>query len=100
MMWRSGADSVWAQQKYELRSGMGEIVRRMGEVIKPVRRYAYYALLTIFMSSALQMIPPVATKYVIDILIPTANVKLIIALAIGLMMLHLARFGLLYLSRY
>jgi ATP-binding cassette subfamily B protein len=46
------------------------------------------------------MIPPAATKYVIDVLVPTANERVIIALAIGLVMLNLARFGLLYLSRY
>ncbi len=100
MMHWHGANAVWAQQKYELQTSMGEILGRIGEVIAEKRRYLVYAVLTIILSSALQMVPPVATKYVIDTLIPEANERLIVALAIGLVMLHLARYGLLYASRY
>src|SRR5947209_1176697 len=99
MMFR-GADAAWAQQKFELHSSPGEILGRVGEVIASQRKYLLYATITIIVSSALQMIPPLATKYVIDTLIPTANVRMVIALAIGLVMLNLARYGLLYLSRY
>jgi ATP-binding cassette subfamily B protein len=100
MMWRQGADAVWAKEQTGLRTSMGEVIARMGEVIAPVRKYSYWALVTIVLSSVLQMVPPAATKYVIDVLIPSANERVIIALAIGLIMLHLARYGLLYLSRY
>lgn len=100
MMRGGGAGAVWAQEKPTLQTSMGEILRRLGEVVASQKRHLIYATITIVISSALQMIPPEATRYVIDNLIPTANVRVIIALAIGLIMLNLARFGLLYVSRY
>ncbi|HVC35053.1 MAG TPA: ABC transporter ATP-binding protein, partial [Chloroflexota bacterium] len=99
MRW-GGANAVWAQERVELQSSMGEILRRLGEIIATQKRQIILAMITIMLSSALQMIPPEATKYVIDVLIPTANTRLIIALAIALTMLYLARYGLLYVSRY
>src|SRR4051795_9276454 len=99
MMFR-GADSALVQPKYELQSSLGEILRRCGQIILPQRRMMLYATLTIIASSVLQMVPPVATRYVIDDLIPQANVRVVIALAIGLIVLHLGRYGLLYLSRW
>lgn len=95
-----GANAVWAQEKVELQTSMGAILRRLGETIAGQKRQVFIATITIILSSALQMIPPEATRYVIDVLIPTANTRLIIALAIGLVMLYLARYGLLYVSRY
>jgi ABC-type multidrug transport system fused ATPase/permease subunit len=95
-----GVNAVWAQEKYQLQTSMGEILHRLGEVVASQKRQIIFAIITILASSALQMIPPAATRYVIDSLIPTANVRLIIALAIGLVMLYLARYGLLYISRY
>lgn len=100
MRWMGGGQPVWAQEKYQLQSSMGEILRRLGEVIATQKRQLLIATITIVVSSALQMIPPEATRYVIDNLIPTANIRLTIALAIGLIMLYLARYGLLYVSRY
>jgi ABC-type multidrug transport system fused ATPase/permease subunit len=57
-------------------------------------------MVTITLSSAIQMVPPIATKYVIDTLIPEANIRMIIAVAIGLVLVLLVRYWLLYLSRY
>src|SRR5690242_15486357 len=91
-----GVNAVWAQEKTELQSSMGEILRRLGEVVADQKRYVLFAIITISLSSGLQMIPPVATKYVIDSLIPQANLRVTIALGIGLVMLYLARYGLLY----
>ncbi len=101
MRWMGGgANAVWAQEKPHLETSMGEILRRLGEVIAGQKKQVGLAIITIVCSSALQMIPPEATRYVIDTLIPTANVRVIIALSIGLVMLYLARYGLLYISRY
>ncbi len=101
MRWHGGgANAVWAQEKYQLQTSMGEILRRLGEVIAAQKRHVFIATVTIILSSALQMIPPAATRYVIDELIPTANIRVIIAVAIGMIMLYLARYGLLYVSRY
>lgn len=100
-MWRGGAGQpVWATDKYRLQSSLREILGRLGQVIAPQRRYLGYAAITIVVSSALQMIPPVATKYVIDVLIPRADQRLIVELAVGLILLHLLRYGLLYASRW
>jgi ABC-type multidrug transport system fused ATPase/permease subunit len=79
---------------------MGEVLRRLGEVVADQRRYVLFAIITISISSGLQMIPPVATRYVIDELIPQANLRVTIALGIAMVMLYLARYGLLYVSRY
>jgi len=95
-----GVNAVWAQEKYGLQSSMGEIVRRLAEVVAEQKRYVVFATITITVSSGLQMIPPIATRYVIDELIPNANLHVVIALGIGLVMLYLARYGLLYVSRY
>jgi len=102
MRWMGGggANAVWAQEKPHLNTSMGDILRRLGETIAGQKRQVVLAIGTITLSSALQMIPPEATRYVIDTLIPTANVRVTIALAIGLVMLYLARYGLLYVSRY
>jgi ABC-type multidrug transport system fused ATPase/permease subunit len=101
MMWRGGgANAVWAQEKYELQTSMGEVLRRLGEVLASQKRYVFFATLTIIVSSGLNMIPPLATKYVIDTLIPKADIRLIIALGLALIVLHLSRWGLLYLSRW
>jgi ATP-binding cassette, subfamily B, bacterial MsbA len=100
-MMRGGPqNAVWAGDKYRLQSSMGEIFRRLGEVLSAHKRYMIYAITTVVASSALQMIPPLATRYVIDTLIPSADIRMIIALAIGLIMLHLARYGLLFISRW
>ena len=99
MMWR-GADAAWTQKSVKLQTSMGAVFSRLGTIIAEQKRYLVYATITILLSSALQMIPPIATKYVIDVLIPAANVNTIIALAIGLIVLHLVRYGLLYLSRW
>jgi ABC-type multidrug transport system fused ATPase/permease subunit len=99
MMWR-GADAAWAQKQVKLQTSMGAVFSRLGTIIAEQKRYLVYATITILLSSALQMIPPIATKYVIDVLIPESNVNTIIALAIGLIILHLVRYGLLYLSRW
>ncbi len=101
MRWHGGgANAVWAQEKYQLQTSMGEVLRRLGEVVAAQKRQMLIATITIILSSALQMIPPAATRYVIDELIPTANIRVIIAVAIALIMLYLARYGLLYVSRY
>ncbi|MGH2458997.1 MAG: ABC transporter ATP-binding protein [Chloroflexota bacterium] len=101
MRWMGGgANAVWAQEKPHLETSMGEILGRLGETVAGQKRQVLIAICTIILSSALQMIPPEATRYVIDTLIPTANVRVIIALAIALVMLYLARYGLLYISRY
>ncbi|MBX6770460.1 MAG: ABC transporter ATP-binding protein [Chloroflexi bacterium] len=100
MRWGGGVNAVWAREKPTLQTSMGEVLRRLGEIVADQKRNLVFATVTILVSSGLQMIPPAATRYVIDVLIPTANERLIIALAIGLIMLHLARYGLLYLSRY
>ena len=99
MMFR-GADAAWTQKQVKLRTSMGAVFSRLGTIIAEQKRYLVYATITILVSSALQMIPPIATKYVIDTLIPAANVNQVIALGIGLIILHLARYGLLYLSRW
>jgi len=100
--WRGGgaAGAVWAQEKYELKTSMGEVVGRLGTVLASQKKYGIYAAASILLSSAFQMVPPVATKYVIDTLIPRADTRTIIALAIGLIMLYLARFGMLYVARW
>ena len=101
MRWGGGGpNAVWAQEKYQLQTSMGEILRRLGEVIAAQKRHVLIATVTIILSSALQMVPPAATRYVIDELIPTANIRVIIAVAIAMIMLYLARYGLLYVSRY
>src|SRR4029077_11495047 len=95
-----GADAAWTQKSVKLQTSMGAVFARLGGIIAEQQKYVWYASITILVSSALQMVPPVATKYVIDVLIPTANERTIVALGIGLILLHLARYGLLYLSRY
>ena len=99
MMWR-GADAAWSQKSVKLQTSMGAVFARLGGIIAEQKKYVWYASITILVSSALQMVPPVATKYVIDVLIPSSNERTIVALGIGLIILHLARYGLLYLSRY
>lgn len=99
MMWR-GADAAWTQKQVKLQTSMGAVFSRLGTVIAEQKRYLVYGTITILLSSVLQMIPPIATKYVIDTLIPSSNVNTIIALGIGLIVLHLIRYALLYLSRW
>jgi subfamily B ATP-binding cassette protein MsbA len=100
MMWQRGENAVWAQQKYELQSSMGEVLARLGTIIANQKKYLVWAAITIVVSSALQMVPPIATKYVIDTLIPKANERTIVEIAVGLIVLYLARYGLLYVTRY
>ena len=97
---RGGTGALMAREKAELQSSMGEILRRLAEVIASQKRFLFIALTTILVSSGLQMIPPEATRYVIDDLIPTANVRVIIMLGIGLIILHGTRYLLNYISRY
>ena len=65
MMWR-GADAAWTQKSVKLQTSMGAVFSRLGGIIAEQKKYVWYASITIIVSSALQMIPPVATKYVID----------------------------------
>ena len=95
-----GPGSLMVREKAELQSSMGDILRRLAEVVASQKRYMFIALGTILVSSALQMVPPVATRYVIDSLIPTANLRMIVALGIGLIVLHATRYLLNYLSRF
>ena len=68
-MMRGGA-GVWAQEKHELRTPVGVLLRRLGDIVGEQRRTLTIALLTVLFSSALQMVPPYATRYVIDDVIP------------------------------
>jgi ABC-type multidrug transport system fused ATPase/permease subunit len=101
MMFRQqGANAVWAQEKSDLSRPLGELLGRLGQILAADTKYSFYAIAAMVASSALQMIAPLATKYVIDDLIPTANVRLIVALAIGLVLLYLVRYGMLFIGRW
>jgi subfamily B ATP-binding cassette protein MsbA len=94
-----GGPGVWAEAKHELRTPVGVILRRLGEVVGEERRTLTLALLTVLLSSALQMVPPYATRYVIDDVIPRAAGNVIPAIALALIAVHAVRYGLLWASR-
>jgi subfamily B ATP-binding cassette protein MsbA len=94
-----GGPGVWAQERHELRTPVGVLLRRVGEIVGEQRRTLSTALLTVLVSSALQMVPPYATRYVIDEVIPRAAANVVPAIAVGLIGLHALRYLLLWASR-
>jgi subfamily B ATP-binding cassette protein MsbA len=95
-----GHGTLLAREKAELQTSVGEVVRRLAEVVSSQKRKVFIAVTTIVVSSALQMVPPEATRYVIDNLIPTADIRMIVVVAIAMIMLHATRYLLNYISRY
>jgi ABC-type multidrug transport system fused ATPase/permease subunit len=94
-----GGPGVWAQEKRELSTPVSVLVRRLGEVVGEQRRTLTGAVLTVLVASALQMVPPYLTRYVVDDVIPNASAQLIPAIVLGLIAVHAVRYGLLWASR-
>lgn len=98
-MMRGGGPGVWAAEKRELNTPLPVLLRRIGEVLGEHRSALVSALVTIIFASALQTVPPYLTRYVVDVVIPTAHGGMIPLLILGLVSCHAMRYLLMYLSR-
>jgi subfamily B ATP-binding cassette protein MsbA len=98
-MMRGGGPGVWANEKQELKTPLRELLVRIGEVLGEHRRSLLSAMATLIVASALQMVPPYLTRYVVDHVIPAARAELIPLIVVALIIAHALRYVLMYVSR-
>ncbi len=99
-MARGGGPGLWAQAKPTLQSSPWVILRRLGGVIAEYHRALLFSFVLMLLAAGLQMIPPVATRYVVDVLIPAGTPSQVLLVGLALLGLYALRFGLLYWNRY
>lgn len=98
-MMRGGGPGVWASEKVELKTPLPQLLRRLGETLGEHKRVLIQALVTLIVASALQMVPPYLTRYVVDHVIPSARGGMIPLIVVGLIAVHAFRYVLMYFSR-
>src|SRR5919197_4609021 len=96
---RGGYMAAWLE-KPQRKSSAWQILRRLGGVLGEQKRHMVWALLTVIAASGLNMVPPWATRYIIDQVIPHARYDLVWGLGLGLAAVQAARYGLQYANRY
>jgi ABC-type multidrug transport system fused ATPase/permease subunit len=96
---RGGGPGVWAEEKRELKTPLPQLLRRLGEMLGAHKRVLFEAMATLIVASALQMVPPYLTRYVVDNVIPSARGGLIPLIVVGLIIVHGLRYVLMYVSR-
>jgi ABC-type bacteriocin/lantibiotic exporter with double-glycine peptidase domain len=69
-MMRGGRAGVWASEKRELKTPLPAAARRIGEVLGEHKASCSQSMATLIVASALQMVPPYLTRYVVDHVIP------------------------------
>ncbi len=94
-----GGPGVWATEQRKITTPLPVLLGRLGEVIGEYRQTLTRAIATVAIASALQMVPPYLTRYVVDDVIPSASTHLLPLILVGLIAVHAARYVLLYLSR-
>jgi len=75
------------------------VLRRLGGVIADYRRALLFSFVLMLLAAGLQMIPPVATRYVVDVLIPAGTPSQVLLVGLAPLGLYALRFGLLYWTR-
>ncbi|HEY3108080.1 MAG TPA: ABC transporter ATP-binding protein, partial [Chloroflexota bacterium] len=98
-MMRGGGPGVWATEKVELKTPLKQLLGRIGEMLGEHKRMLFSSMATLIIASALQMVPPYLTRYVVDHVIPDARRELIPLIVVGLVLVHAVRYGLMYVSR-
>ena len=94
-----GGPGVWAQEKREIRTPLTVLLPRIGGVLGEFKRQMFWALGTILVSSALQMVPPYVTRHVIDTIIPIRDEIALGPWLVALLVVHGMRYALMYWSR-
>ncbi len=98
-MMRGGGPGVWAREKAELKTPLGQLLGRIGGVLGEFKKALFWALATLIFAALLQMIPPYATRYVVDHIIPQKNGTMLPAIAVAMILIFGFRYWLMYTSR-
>jgi subfamily B ATP-binding cassette protein MsbA len=88
------------REKRPLKTSAWRILRRLGGVIAPYRLQLAVALGCILATSGLQMLMPWAFKHVIDVTIPSGDVRELLGIGLGLVVMQVVRHALSFYERY
>lgn len=96
MRWQPGG----GPEPVQLRTPVIVLLRRMGGLIHEQHRLLFVSMFCVLIASGLQMVPPYATKQVVDHVITSRNSNSLVWIALGLLAVYLSRYGLTYVNRY
>jgi subfamily B ATP-binding cassette protein MsbA len=83
-----------------LKTSPWAVTKRLGGMLGSHRNFVFYALCCILAGSAVQMLMPLAFKHVIDVTIPTGNVRELMVIGIGLTLAQCLRYVFAFGERY
>ncbi len=95
-----GGFSSASREKPQFKTSPWQIAKRLGALMGGFRRQLILALLSVLVSSALQMLMPLAFKRVIDTTIPSNDTNELVWIGLGLIVAQTIRYGLTYTERY
>jgi subfamily B ATP-binding cassette protein MsbA len=98
-MMRGGGPGVWANEKVELKTPLPQLLGRIGELLGEHKRALFGSMATLIVASALQMVPPYLTRYVVDHVIPEQRSQLIPLIVVTMVLVFAGRYVLMYMSR-
>ncbi len=75
------------------------LLRRMGGLMASQRKFLFIACFTVLFASAINMVPPFATKWVVDNAIGKSDTSKLFVVTLALIGLQAARYGLNYANR-
>jgi subfamily B ATP-binding cassette protein MsbA len=101
-MLRGGQGGQWGMllEKPEIKTSAWQILRRMLGLLQDQKSRLILAFVTVLAASLLNMVPPWATRYVIDQAIPHQRYDLLWLVGLGLVAVHAARYALSFSNRY
>src|SRR5215216_2193142 len=99
-MMRGGPGGMSLREAPKLKTSAWGVTKRLGGMLGSHRNFVFYALACILAGSVVQMMMPLAFKHVIDVTVPTGNVRELMWIGIGLTVAQALRYCFAFGERY